>query len=129
MASFVLLLGLCSLAVANPLTSTTDAVKPRGTDDFSANVTTDNIVNDIGTAHIPLSTNYVGCYSEATGSRALSRATLTHPRLTIGVCQDFCKGYRFCMVDTPQMLFSLWPLLTCLPCRRPRVRKRVLLWI
>lgn len=129
MASFIFLLGLCSLAVANLLASATDDVKARGTDEVSANVTTDDIVNDSDTAYSSLSTHYVGCYSEAAGIRALSRATLTHPRLTIGVCQDFCKGYRFCMVHTPQLLFPLWLLLTCLPCRRPRVRKRVLLWI
>ncbi|KAG6366374.1 hypothetical protein INS49_000551 [Diaporthe citri] len=87
MASSILLVGLCSLAVANPVVSITDHV--------TANVTTDVTINNSGSAHIPLSTSYVGCYREATGTRALSRATLTHPRLTIGVCQDFCKGYRY----------------------------------
>lgn len=87
MASFILLLGLCSLAIANPVVSTTD--------DVTANVT----ISNSNTAHIPLSTGYVGCYREATGTRALGRAALTHPRLTVGVCQDFCKGYRYCMPD------------------------------
>lgn len=100
MASFILFLGLCSLAVANPVVSITD--------DFTANVTTDVTINNIARAHIPLSTNYVGCYREATGTRALSRAALTHPRLTVGVCQDFCKGYRYCMLDTRRLLLSLW---------------------
>ncbi|KAH8750535.1 WSC domain-containing protein [Diaporthe sp. PMI_573] len=95
MASFILLLGLCALAVANPLASATNDVTLLATDDFSANVTTHATVDESDTAHIPLSTSYVGCYREATGTRALSRATLTHPRLTIGVCQDFCKGYRY----------------------------------
>lgn len=99
MASFILFLGLCSLAVANPVVSITD--------DVSANVTTDLTINNSGSDHIPMSAGYVGCYSEATGTRALSRATLTHPRLTIGVCQDFCKGYRYCMLDTRRLLLSL----------------------
>jgi hypothetical protein len=108
MASFILLLGLCSLAVANPLASATNDVTPLATDDFSANVTTHITVDESDTAHIPLSTSYVGCYREATGTRALSRATLTHPRLTIGLCQDFCKGYRYCVLHT---LFVV-----CSPC-------------
>lgn len=98
MAFFILLLGLSSLVVANPVAGITG--------DVSINVTADATVNDSGTAHIPLSTNYVGCYREATGTRALSRATLTHPRLTVGVCEDFCKGYRYCMLDTQKLLFS-----------------------
>lgn len=100
MASFICLLGLCSLAVTNPVVSTTN--------DVTANVTTDVTINNAASAHIPLGTNYVGCYREATGTRALSRATLTHPRLTIGVCQDFCKGYRYCMLDTRRLFLSLW---------------------
>lgn len=67
----------------------------RSRDDFTANVTTDVTINNSAGAHIPLGTGYVGCYREATGNRALSRAALTHPRLTVGVCQDFCKGYRY----------------------------------
>lgn len=91
MASFILLLGLCSLAVAKPVTGNT------------ADVVADNVT----TAQPPASTGYVGCYREGTDARALTRAALTHPRLTIGVCQDFCKGYRFCTFSTrqPALLF------------------------
>lgn len=99
MAAFILLLSLCSLAIANPVVSITD--------DVTANVTTDVTIKNSNTAHISLSTSYVGCYREATGIRALSRATLSHPRLTVGVCQDFCKGYRYCMLDTQQLFLSL----------------------
>lgn len=109
MASFILLLSLCSLAVANPAVSTTD--------DVTANVTADVTVDDSATAHIPWPSGYVGCFREATDTRALSRATLTHPRLTVGVCQDFCKGYKFCMLDTPS-LCNLFSWLMRLPCRR-----------
>lgn len=98
MASFIVLLGLCSLVIANPVVSITD--------DVTANVTADITINNSTSAHIPPGSGYVGCYREATGIRALGRATLTHPRLTVGVCEDFCKGYRFCMIDARQPLFS-----------------------
>lgn len=113
MASFILLLGLWSLAVANPIDSAVNDVAPHAEDDFSANVTaghwgdfssnvtTDVIASKAASAKIPLSTSYVGCYAEPLGgTRALSRATLKHPVLTIGVCQDFCKGYRYCMLGS-----------------------------
>lgn len=98
MASFIVLLGLCSLVISNPVVSITD--------DVTANVTADFTINNSAGAHIPLGNGYVGCFREATGTRALGRAALTHPRLTVGVCEDFCKGYRFCMIDTRQPLLS-----------------------
>lgn len=94
MASFILLLGLCSLAVANPVVSIWGEAISNATD----NATADVAVHSNAIPNIPLGNNYVGCYREATGTRALSRASLTHPRLTVGVCQDFCKGYRYCML-------------------------------
>lgn len=122
MAYFIILLGLCSLAVPNPIASAANDVAPNAEGDFSANVTTDIIASKAVSAQIPLSTSYVGCYAEPLGgTRALSRATLKHPVLTIGVCQDFCKGYRYCMLDSSPC--GLPSLLTSLSCRRPRVRK------
>ncbi|KAG8166343.1 hypothetical protein KVR01_002032 [Diaporthe batatas] len=101
MACFIPLLGLCSLAVANPIAGAVDHIAHHVKDDFSANVSTHttgdfsaNVTTDVG-AHIPLSTDYVGCYAEPLGgARALTRASLKHPALTVPVCQDFCKGYR-----------------------------------
>lgn len=98
MASFILLLGLCSLTIANPVVSITD--------DVTANVTADVTINNSANSYVPQGAGYIGCYREATGVRALGRATLTHPRLTVGVCEDFCSGYRFCMIDARQPLFS-----------------------
>ncbi|KAL1864253.1 hypothetical protein Daus18300_007850 [Diaporthe australafricana] len=79
MASFILLLGLCSLAVAKPVTSNT----------------VNFVANGVATADTSSSDGYVGCYREGTDGRALTRASLSHPRLTVGACEDFCRGDRY----------------------------------
>lgn len=91
MASFVLLLGLCYIAVANPL----------------ASITADVEANDLVTTNAPAVSDYIGCYHEGTMGRALTRSALTHPLLTVGVCRDFCRGYRFCK-SRLGILFRLW---------------------
>ncbi|EGS17224.1 uncharacterized protein CTHT_0065420 [Thermochaetoides thermophila DSM 1495] len=36
-----------------------------------------------------------GCYTEATGMRALSEQTLASDNLTLEMCAEFCNGYQF----------------------------------